>query len=583
MNMVLTIKKRLTLLILVAALVLLVVGMMGLNGSRMGANALDRIVGQNVEVTELVNEIYVNELMQRQSVLEALSEPLPNVINRTMDEVDEREADTSRLFERYEGMVATDEEREMAQDWLAARQEQAEAMERVFDALLDENVDLAIMLTQNQLEPASIMVQRGARQLVEYQRNRVNEVSDELGEQIGNLVLAAAVVLLISLAVIAFLGWGTIRNINSALAKASDVISRIADGQLNNRTTVKVRDEVGLMIEDLSRMDEKLADIVTRVREAATSVDAAAQEIASGTDDLAQRTQEQASSIEETASSMEEMTSTVKNNADNAQEANQLASGTRQDAERGGEVVKRAVGAMREIDESSGKIVEIISVIDEIAFQTNLLALNAAVEAARAGEQGRGFAVVATEVRNLAQRSAKAAKEIKDLINDSVDKIKNGSELVEQSGQTLEGIVENVRRVTEIVAEIAAASNEQASGIDQVNRAIMQMDEVTQQNASLVEETAATSRSMQEQAGQLLDRVAFFSLGADDQEGQILAERSHEAKRATREQEERVKDQLQSAKQSSVGQDTGQSSPRRQESGRPVQSSRSEDDLWEEF
>jgi methyl-accepting chemotaxis protein len=236
------------------------------------------------------------------------------------------------------------------------------------------------------------------------------------------------------------------------------------------------------------------------VKEAAVEVSRGADEISQGNTNLSQRTEEQASSLEETASSMEQMTSTVKQNADNAGQANQLAVAARDQAEKGGAVVTTAIRAMAEINESSKKIADIIGVIDEIAFQTNLLALNAAVEAARAGEQGRGFAVVATEVRNLAGRSATAAKEIKALIQDSVHKVEEGSELVTQSGATLEQIVAAVKKVTDIVAEIAAASNEQSAGIEQVNKAVMQLDELTQQNAALVEQASASSQSMAEQA-----------------------------------------------------------------------------------
>jgi methyl-accepting chemotaxis protein len=229
-----------------------------------------------------------------------------------------------------------------------------------------------------------------------------------------------------------------------------------------------------------------------------------------GNDDLSQRTQEQAAALEETASSMEEMTATVKQNSDNARQADLLAGSARTHAERGGEVMTSAVNAMRDINTSSRKIADIISVIDEIAFQTNLLALNAAVEAARAGEQGRGFAVVASEVRNLAQRSASAAKEIKSLIEDSVDKVRTGSELVDQSGKALSEIMDSIKKVSEIVAEMAAASEEQATGIEQVNTAVTQMDETTQQNAALVEEAAAAAKSMEQQAQEVVAQVSFF-------------------------------------------------------------------------
>lgn len=256
----------------------------------------------------------------------------------------------------------------------------------------------------------------------------------------------------------------------------------------------------------------KLTEVMASIQVAAEAVNAGAEEISRGNLSLSQRTEEQAAALEETAASIEEMTGTIQQNADNARQANQLAMNARQSAQSGGEVVNTAIGAMIEIDRSSKQVAEIVTVIDEISFQTNLLALNAAVEAARAGEQGRGFAVVASEVRNLAQRSAAAAKEIKGLIQDSVGKVQEGSRLVNQSGETLQQIVNAVKRVSDIVAEIAAASQEQAAGIQQVNKAISQMDEMTQQNTSLVEQAAAASESMRNQAQQLKQHVAFFKL-----------------------------------------------------------------------
>lgn len=267
------------------------------------------------------------------------------------------------------------------------------------------------------------------------------------------------------------------------------------------------------LAEALNGSVEKMSQTVTDITEAAMSISSAASEISQGNIDLSQRTEEQASSLEETASSMEELTSTVKQNSDNARQANLLAASAREKAEKGGSVIQSAIAAMSEISSSSKKVADIIGVIDEIAFQTNLLALNAAVEAARAGEQGRGFAVVASEVRNLAQRSAAAAKEIKELINDSGEKVREGSALVDESGRTLDEIVEGAKKVGDIISEIAAASIEQSSGIEQVNKAVTQMDEMTQQNAALVEEAAAASESLDEQGQSLQDMMAFFKTG----------------------------------------------------------------------
>ena len=288
------------------------------------------------------------------------------------------------------------------------------------------------------------------------------------------------------------------------------------DGDLTARTRVMSRDEIGRTGESFNSMFDRVSDVVQSVKSAVSGITTGTTEISQGNENLSQRTSAQAGALEETSASMEEMTSTIKQNADNAKQANQLAVTAREVAEKGGAVTDKAVGAMDEINKSSKKIADIINVIDEIAFQTNLLALNAAVEAARAGEQGRGFAVVASEVRNLAQRSATAAKEIKTLINESVQKVGDGSELVNKSGQTLAEIVDSVKRVTDIIAEISAASQEQASGIDQVNKAVMQMDQGTQQNAALVEEATSASQSMKQQAAGLLEQVAFFKMANEE-------------------------------------------------------------------
>lgn len=296
------------------------------------------------------------------------------------------------------------------------------------------------------------------------------------------------------------------------LTEASEVMQRVAAGDLTARMSDGEGEFAGLSA-SVNTSIENLRTMLGEARQVARSIKDSSEEVSSGNADLSKRTEEQAASLEETAASMEEMTSTVKQNAENARQANQLASGARDQAEQGGSVVADAVAAMSEINEASRKISDIIGVIDEIAFQTNLLALNAAVEAARAGEQGRGFAVVASEVRNLAQRSAGAAKEIKTLIKDSVDKVEHGSQLVDASGETLAEIVGSVKKVSDIIAEIAAAGDEQSAGIEQVNQAIAQMDQVTQQNAALVEQVAAASASMDDQSRHLIASMDKFDVG----------------------------------------------------------------------
>jgi len=298
-----------------------------------------------------------------------------------------------------------------------------------------------------------------------------------------------------------------------AVGETQDVVGAAKAGDLTQRivTSDKTGDIAELCV-GINSLIDSTSEIITQIKEAGDTINTAAKEIAQGNADLSQRTEEQASSLEETASSMEELASTVKQNAENAKQANQLATTASTVAVKGGNVVHEVVQTMSDISTSSGKIVEIISVIDGIAFQTNILALNAAVEAARAGEQGRGFAVVAGEVRNLAQRSAAAAKEIKQLISDSVEKVDGGTKLVEEAGRTMEEIVSSVKRVTDIMGEIAAASVEQSSGIDQVNIAITQMDEVTQQNAALVEQAAAAAESLVDQANGLMEAVSTFKV-----------------------------------------------------------------------
>jgi methyl-accepting chemotaxis protein len=359
---------------------------------------------------------------------------------------------------------------------------------------------------EGRLEQVSDRIQAGAESA---EKDAQHAIDSSKTRQIAIVLLAAIAAVVVA----GFVIRSTMRGIQSLLR----ALQPIANGQLGQPIATDREDEFGDILRSLQGMDRKLHGIVGQVRTTAESIGTSARELSQGNDDLNRRTQDQAAALEETSSSMEQMAASVKQNADSAHQANHLAAGARSKADQGGAVVQRAIGAMEEINASSRRIADIIGVIDEIAFQTNLLALNAAVEAARAGEQGRGFAVVASEVRSLAQRSATAAKEIKNLIGDSVEKVKVGAQLVDESGQTISDIMGSVKKVTDIVAEIAAACEEQANGVSEVNRAISQLDEVTQHNAALVEQAAAAGKSMEGQTRQLVSEVGFFSGSATRQ------------------------------------------------------------------
>ncbi|MGF6115131.1 methyl-accepting chemotaxis protein [Janthinobacterium lividum] len=419
---------------------------------------------------------------------------------------------SGELQKKIEALISSPEEKELFRLVSEQRKVYLDSRAQVSKLKADGQEAEAEKAFQGIFVPGSTKYLKVVNDMLQHQRASIDKTAREIDE-----VAKTSRNLLLTLAVLA-LGFGVVcawlltMGIVRPLRTAVDIARKVADGDLTAQIDASAKDETGQLLLALKDMNTSLLNIVGEVRSGTDSIATSSTQIAAGNQDLSSRTEEQAGSLEETASSMEELTSTVKQNADNARQANQLAASAAQVAVKGGEVVAQVVGTMESINASSNKIVDIISVIDGIAFQTNILALNAAVEAARAGEQGRGFAVVASEVRNLAQRSASAAKEIKTLIGASVEQVNAGSMLVAQAGSTMNDIVDSVQRVSDIITEITAASSEQSVGIDEINRAIGQMDAVTQQNAALVEESAAAAESMQHQAHNLAQVVSVFKL-----------------------------------------------------------------------
>jgi methyl-accepting chemotaxis protein len=383
------------------------------------------------------------------------------------------------------------------------------------DTIKGGDHDKATELLHAKLQPAMVTAMASMEALLKLQLDVARAEYDKSQAMFATFRMVAIVALLIGLAGAIVAAIWLIGAIMRPLHRAIEVAEAVAGGDLTQVIESESHNEMGQLTDALKAMNDSLVKIVGQVRSGTETISVASQQIASGNNDLSTRTETQASTLEETASSMEELTSTVQQNSENARSANALAVTASEVASKGGAVVSQVVETMGAISQASGKIVDIIGVIDGIAFQTNILALNAAVEAARAGEQGRGFAVVASEVRNLAQRSAAAAKEIKTLINDSVAQVDNGSRLVSDAGSTMQEVVSSVRRVTDIMGEIMAASVEQSAGIEQINMAVAEMDNVTQQNAALVEEAAAAAEAMKEQTVQLAAAVSVFRLGSE--------------------------------------------------------------------
>jgi methyl-accepting chemotaxis protein len=434
-------------------------------------------------------------------------------------------AEYVQLFDKI-GSMATPAEKVLLEKITSTRSDAIAAQKRVAALSQASEKDAAMRMTIKEVQPLQVKTLEAIEALIAHIGKKANEENEKAAATNTSMRLFTIAMAILCLVVGSVTAWRVAHGITKPLDKAVNVARRVASGDLTADIVVESRDETGQLMQALKDMNANLLATVSQVRAGTDTIAAASSQIATGNLDLSSRTEEEASSLEETSSSMHELTSTVNQTADHAREANQLAATASQVAIKGGAVVAQVVDRMGAINHSARQIADIIGVIDGIAFQTNILALNAAVEAARAGEQGRGFAVVATEVRNLAQRSATAAKEIKSLITTSVDEVTAGSELVAQAGATMEEIVASVKHVSDIIAEIANASREQSIGIEQVNRAIDQMDKVTQQNAALVEESAAVADSMREQAAVLQKTVSVFNTGATSSISSAVAKTS---------------------------------------------------------
>ncbi len=533
----LTIKSRLTIVIGFLSLLLITIGGVGLFSLDSINDSLKSMYQDRVLPAGRLNLVARSIDATRIAVAESMYSSMTTVANE-IDKIEKNIARENEILDSYMASHLSDEERKRANVYVEKRKTYfSTGLKPTLALVRIGDVDAATDLMRGQMRQDYLKMQAALDFVYQYQvetakgefehglkmqaaldfvyQYQVETAKGEFehGQTLFSLVRNVSVVsILAGIAFAIFMGVWLARGVMRPLAKAVHVAGRIATGDLSQDIIVLTKNEVGALFQALKEMNQSLAKTVAEVRQGSETIGVASREIAAGNADLSARTESQAGSLEETASSMVELTSTVKKNADNSREANQLALNASGVAAQGGKIVSRVIDTMGSIKESSRRIVDIIAVIDGIAFQTNILALNAAVEAARAGEQGRGFAVVASEVRNLAQRSAGAAREIKSLIGDSVEKVDAGGKLVDEAGQTMGLIMTSIKQLAEIMSEITAASQEQSDGIEEVNRSISHIDEMTQQNAALVEQAASAAETMQEQAQALVHAVSVFHL-----------------------------------------------------------------------
>ncbi|PVY66124.1 methyl-accepting chemotaxis protein [Paracidovorax citrulli] len=508
----LKIATRLALGFALILLVMFVMNMLGLTNMGETVRSVKGVASESLVKERLISDWArnIHTSVQRTKAVARSSDTSLN------DAFAEEAAASSRqsadMLKRIEALLQADQEKALMADIQKARTNYLTSRDAIYKAKREGRLEDAQRLFTQEFQPITAQFLEAVQKLLNMQRENIDASLGQVESGYAETRSAVAIATVLALILGGGLGWWITRGITRPLGEAVRVARAVADNDLTSAIAAGGRDETGQVLDALRQMNDNLAQVTGRVRQGADSIAIAAREIDAGNQDLSARTERQASALQQTAASIEQLTSAVRQNADSARQANQLAAHASQMAGEGGQVVAGVVQTMGAIDASSRRIADIIGVIDGIAFQTNILALNAAVEAARAGEQGRGFAVVAGEVRALAGRSAEAAKDIKTLIGDSVAKVDEGSQQVAQAGRTMETVVDSIRRVADIMGEISAASAEQSSGIEQVSQAIGQMDQVTQQNAALVEEAAAAAGSLKTQAAMLAEVVSAFRL-----------------------------------------------------------------------